>query len=86
MLNLLSLNEVRRIAGDVASKESPALEVIAATISQGGSAYAELVIALHDCPEDPCRVVIGTDRRREEPELRHAIGLRMRQFLRNHRA
>ena len=35
MLNLLSLSEVRRIAGDEASKESPALEVIAATISQG---------------------------------------------------
>jgi hypothetical protein len=76
---ILDLAEVRRIAKDVAGTEDPALEVIAARTSTGGSAYIELT--LQSNADDPSRVVVVVDRSRGVTPLRHAIARELRRRL-----
>lgn len=77
---ILDLAEVRRIAEDVAGAEDPALEVIAARASTGGSAYIELTLRAHN-GDDPSRVVVVADRSHGATSLRRAIARELRRGL-----
>jgi len=77
---ILDLAEVKRIAKDVASAEDPALEVIAARASTGGSAYIELTLQIQSNGDDPSRVVVVADRSRGAASLRRAIARELRRL------
>lgn len=80
---ILDLSEVRRIAEDVARAEDPALELIAAMASGGGSAYIELTLRIHGDGDEPSRVVVvGADRSGGEGPLRRSIAHELRRRLR----
>lgn len=66
----LTLMDVRRIAIDVARQRDPALEVLAATPAEEGSAYAEVIITVKGCHREPCRLLIGVNRGATEREVR----------------
>jgi hypothetical protein len=76
----LDLIEVRRLAGDVAREEDPALEVVGATSAEGGPNYAEIIVAFHRQPE-PLRLVIGIKRDAPEPVVRGMLRDRLREHL-----
>ena len=78
------LNEVRRIATEIARQENPALEVISATSSDGGSGYAEVMLIVRGCRAEPCRVMIGVNRNASEAELRQAVVDRLRAHAAEH--
>jgi hypothetical protein len=82
---ILDLAEVRRIAEEVARAEDPALEVIAAMASRGGSAYIELTLRIQRDGDEPSRVVVGADRSRGEAPLRRAIAREFRRASRSFR-
>jgi hypothetical protein len=81
---LLTLAEARRIAADVAAKQNPALEVVGATVSEGGSRYAEVILTVRGCTKEPCRVVIGVIRDAPEEAFRAEVGKRLGQHLNEH--
>lgn len=82
---LLTLTEVRRIAADVARQQDPSLEVVAATPSEGKSAYAEVLFTMGGSGSDPYRLIIGITRDASEPECRRAVGQRLERHLAKHR-
>jgi hypothetical protein len=81
----LTLPDVRRIAADVARQQDSSLEVVAATPSEGESAYTEVLLTVHGCRSEPCRLIIGFSRDASEPECRRAIEAQLQQHLAKHR-
>ena len=81
---LLTLAEARQIAADVAAKQNPALEVVGATVSEGGSRYAEVLLSVRGCKKEPCRVVIGVIRDASEEAFRDEVGKRLGKHLTQH--
>ena len=82
---MLTLAEARRIATDVAAKQSSALEVVGATVSESGSRYAEVVLTVRGCTKEPCRVVIGVIRDASEEAFRVEVGKQLGKHLNEHR-
>jgi len=76
-----TLEEVRRIAQDVATLRNPNLNVLAARTSEGGSDYIEVLIVDRACDAEPCRFVLGADRAASEPDLRATIDEHLRRQL-----
>ena len=81
----LSLTEVRRIAADVATQQHLLPEVVAATPTEGESAYAEVLLTLRGCRSEPCRLIIGVSRDASAPECRRAVEARLQQHVAKHR-
>ena len=82
----LTLTDVRRIAGDVAHQLEPSLEVMAARAAGGDETqYAEVILTVRGCREEPCRVVIGVSRETSEAECRGVVRDRLREHLHEHR-
>src|SRR5262245_51523923 len=72
----LTLDDVRRIAGEVAHDENPNVQVVAAIPAGGDSArYAEVLLTLHGCHREPppCRIVVGVNRDPSEAEFRGSV-------------
>ena len=82
---LLTLTEVRRIAADVARQQDALLEVVAATPSEGESAYTEVLFTIGGSRNDPYRLIIGVSRDASEFDCRRAIQQRLQQHLAKHR-
>jgi hypothetical protein len=80
-LNSLSLDEVRRIAEDVASACDPDLRVVGVLRPEGASAYAEVMVLDGKQPVDPSRLMIGIDRRASVPACRAAMEERFRRHV-----
>jgi hypothetical protein len=78
----LSLNDVRRLAAEVAREEDPALEVLAATSAEGATNYAEVILALHGEQSQPRRVLVGVSRKAPESDIRAWLRHRLREHLR----
>jgi len=81
----LPLSEVRRISADVAQRQSPPLDVVAATRAGEDSSYAEVILTIRGCRTEPCMVVIGVSRNASEPEFRDSVDARLREHLNEHR-
>ena len=82
----LTLSDVRRIATDVARQQNPALEVAAVTTTEGeASTYAEVILMVHGCRVEPCRLVIGVSRTGSELECRGEVKAGLAQHLEEHR-
>ena len=81
----LTLTEVRRIAADVARQQDSSLEVVAATPSEGESAYTEVLLNMRGSGSEPGRLIIGVSRDASEPECRRAVEERLQHQLAKHR-
>ena len=81
----LTLTDVRRIAADVATQQNPAVEVFGATPAEGESTYAEVIVAIHGCRVEPCRLIIGVSRDASEVDCRRTIQQHLLQHLVRHR-
>jgi hypothetical protein len=68
---------VRTVALDV----DPRLEVVGVTNTEGGEAYAEVVIRLMDCDGEPCRLTVGIDRLLDRGALALSLGEQLREYL-----
>ena len=76
----LDLIDLKRLAGDVAKEENPALEILGATSAEGGRNYAEVIVA-HHRDSDRHRLVIGVKRDAPELVVRGILRDRMREHL-----
>jgi hypothetical protein len=76
----LSLKDVRRIAQDVVTERNANLKVVGVSKSEGGS-YIEVVVIDAKCTDEPCRLVIGGDRRKSESAFRTAMQVQLQDQL-----
>ena len=81
----LNLTDVRRIAAEVARKENPDLEVVAAR-AERDSPYTEVIITIRGCSAEPCQLLIGVSRDATEHEFRVSVHDRLREHLDGHRS
>jgi hypothetical protein len=79
----LNLTDVRRIAGEVAHAQNPALEVIAARADHD-STYTEVFLTLPGCSAEPCTLIVGVSRDGSEVDFRAAIRERLADHLDGH--
>ena len=79
--NPLPLDEVRRIAEDVAAKCDPDLRVVGVLRPEGASAYAEVMVLDGRQQVDPSRLLIGVDRGTSAPACRAAMEDRLRRHV-----
>jgi hypothetical protein len=75
----LSLNDLQRIATDVAREEDPSLEVVAAANAEGAADYSEVILTVHRPDANPSPVIIGVTRSATEPEVRRLLRGRLRE-------
>jgi hypothetical protein len=80
----ITLNDVQRIAADVAQREDERLEVVAAVPAEGESTYTEVVLTVRGCAADPCMLVIGLTRGASESEIRNAVKDGLQRHLEDH--
>jgi hypothetical protein len=81
----LTLNDVRRIAGDVAHEVNPRLDVVAAMpVGRDSTNFADVMLMLRGCRRHPCRMVVGFSRGQSEAECRAAVRARLHEHLAGH--
>jgi len=80
-LNPLPLDEVRRIAEDVATSCDPDLRVVGVLRPEGASAYAEVMVVDGRRQVYPSRLMIGIDRSTSAPACRATIEDRFRRHV-----
>jgi hypothetical protein len=80
----LSLSQVRRISADVAQRQRPPLDVIAAAPVGEESTYAEVVLTVRGCRAEPCILMIGVDRNSSEQQFREVVSARLEEHLLQH--
>jgi hypothetical protein len=77
----LSLQDLRRLADEIAGEEDPPFEVAGATHAEGGPTYAEIIFSRRDGHADTDPVVVGVDRDMTEEECRKHIRAQLRRLL-----
>ena len=77
----LSLSQVRQISADVAQRQQPPLDVVAAAPVEGGTSFAEVILTVRGCRSEPCVVVIAVSRNGSEADLRRSVDTRLRQRI-----
>lgn len=77
----LRLNDLRRVAGDVAREEDPGLRVLAARNAEGATDYSELTIMLDRPTSDPSRIILGVRRHASESQIRRVLREQLRDHL-----
>jgi hypothetical protein len=76
----LRLEDLRRVAADVARDEDPGLRVLSAMNAEGASDYSEVTLMLEQPGSNPSRVIVGVRRSESESQIRRV----MREQLRDH--
>jgi hypothetical protein len=69
----LTIEETRRIAGEVLASDFPKLQIVGVT-TEPGSSYAEVLVTIANCHSGPCRLSIGVQRNVSEADFRTAFG------------
>ena len=82
---MLNLTDLTRIASAAAREQSPDLEVQGVTHGAGGGDYAEILLSLRGCRQEPCRMSLGVFRNMAEPELHADISEKLRRHVEEHR-
>jgi hypothetical protein len=77
----LSMQDLRRIAVEVAEEEGLNYDVAGATHAEGDPVYAEIIFAHRGGAGDTGQVVIGLDRDTSEQACRDLIRAQLRRFL-----
>ena len=73
----LSVAAVSRIATEAALALSPRLHIVGVTVGAGNGNYAEVIIDIAECRQEPCRLTLGVLRNTSESALRHEIADRL---------
>lgn len=81
----LALSDVRRIANDVARRHDHSISVAGVTV-EGGAAYAEVIVTLEQCAQEPCLLNIGIPRDVSEAAFERLMDERLRDHLASHRS
>ena len=81
----LSVTDVTRVATEAARAEAPGLEVVGVSFSGDGGDYAEVLLRVQGCRENPCQISLGVFRSLSEPALREEIGEKLRRPADEHR-
>jgi len=82
---LLNVTDVTRIASAAAREQSPDLEVTGVTFGAGGGDYAEVLLNVRGCRQEPCRMSLGVFRNMSEPQLHAEIADKLRRHVEEHR-
>ncbi|HEY5619603.1 MAG TPA: hypothetical protein VIK60_16810 [Vicinamibacterales bacterium] len=69
----LNVTDVTRIATDAARELSPRLHVVGVTSGARDGRYAEVIIDIAQCRQEPCRVFLEVFRNTSESVLHHEI-------------
>jgi hypothetical protein len=77
----LGLNETRRIAAEVLEADHPSLHLVGVA-TEGGSSYAEIIVTIANCHEEPCRLSIGVQRDLSEAAFRREFSDSIRSHVR----
>mgnify|MGYP003576515587 CR=1 FL=1 len=77
---LSSLN-VTDVTREAASQQSAKLHVVGVTIGNGDGDYAEVIIDLEDCVNEPCRMAVGVFRNASADAVRGAILKRLERHI-----
>jgi hypothetical protein len=81
------LNDVRRIAAEVAKEVNPSLEVVGTLpLEENRRTLRWVVLTLIGCQIELCRMSIGISRDQSELEVREAVAERLRDHLEDHHA
>ena len=83
---MLNVTEVTRIAREAARQQSVKLHVMGVTIGNGDGDcdYAEVIIDLEDCANEPCRMAVGVFRNASADAVRGEIVQRLERHIREH--
>ena len=81
-METLNVNEVTRIAAEAAREMSPRLQVVGVTFGAGDGDYAEILIDIEGCQNEPCRVSVGVFRNSTESELHDEIAQNLQRRVR----
>jgi hypothetical protein len=81
---MLRITDIQRVATEVAARRNPDLKVIAVTRTGSDSAYAEVVVKILGCAEEPCQLMIGLSRDASESTVRHTFETELSQHLEKH--
>jgi hypothetical protein len=76
-MGTLSVIAVTRIATEAALSLSPRLHIVGVTVGAGKGNYAEVIIDIEECRQEPCRLSLGILRNTSESALRHEIADRL---------
>jgi hypothetical protein len=79
------LDDVTRIARQVANEHSPAIKVAGVVLGAGGSDYVEIIVNLEGCRAEPCQFSLGVFRNASEEVLKSAVSEQLRRHLTEHR-
>jgi hypothetical protein len=75
----LRLDDVRRVATEVARAEDDALDVVGVVTRSGGSGYTEVLISVSGgAPEEDSLISVGLDRQTSEDALRNRLRGKLR--------
>ena len=75
------LETLTDLVREIALEIDPRLELLGVTNSEGGEGYAELMIRMKDCANDPCRITIGVDRTLDRTALEQSLDKPLRDYL-----
>ncbi len=85
MSTILSVTDVTRVATEAVRAEAPGIEVAGVSFSGDGGDYAEVLLRVRGCREQPCQISIGVFRTATEDALRAEIIAKVRRHAEEHR-
>jgi hypothetical protein len=78
----LNNTDVTRIATEAARQLSPRLHVVGVTSGSAGDGdYAEVLVDITECRDEPCRLSLGVFRNTSETRLHDEIARKLRRRL-----
>jgi hypothetical protein len=80
----LSVTDVSRVASDAVRDEAHGFEVMGVFPGGSDSDYAEVLIRLQGCREEPCQMTLGVFRDVSESALREEIVAKVRRHYDEH--
>lgn len=80
----LELDDIKRLATEVARDENPALDVVGVITGGGASGYTEILITVRGCAPEDCLISVGVDRHATEAVVRASLAEKIRAHLREH--
>ena len=82
MDNLLTLNELARLAREVAHETDPRLTVVGAVNGKGGTEYAEVILVVDQEPSTATtHIAVGVSRRDTPHRIQRTLESSLRQHL-----
>jgi hypothetical protein len=80
----LSVTDVSRVAAEAVDAEVSGLEVMGVFPAGSDSDYAEVLIRVQGCRNEPCQMALGVFRDVSESELREEIAGKVRRHFEEH--